>query len=49
MKEVVALLLGEDVADAPGKVLSDLARGDDNGGGARESDEEVTLQSSSPI
>jgi len=47
MKEVVALLLGEDIAEAPGKVLSDLARGDDNGGG-RESDEEVPLQSTSP-
>ncbi|CAJ2664308.1 unnamed protein product [Trifolium pratense] len=49
MKEVVALLLGEDVADAPGKVLSDLARGDDNGGGGGESDEEAPLQSNSPI
>ncbi|GAU35796.1 hypothetical protein TSUD_155710 [Trifolium subterraneum] len=49
MKEVVALLLGEDVADAPGKVLSDLARGDDNGGGGGELDEEAPLQSSSPI
>jgi hypothetical protein len=49
MKEVVALLLGEDIAEAPGKVLSDLARGDDNGGGGgRESDEEVPLQSTSP-
>ncbi|XP_058763067.1 L-type lectin-domain containing receptor kinase S.1-like [Vicia villosa] len=50
MKEVVAFLLGEDVAEAPGKVLSDLANGDDNdGGGGGESNEEAPLHSSSPI
>lgn len=43
MKEVVALLLGEDIADAPGKVLSDLTRGDDGDGG--ESEEAAPLQS----
>ncbi|CAI8609864.1 unnamed protein product [Vicia faba] len=50
MKEVVAFLLGEDVAEVPRKVLSDLAHGDDNSGvGGRESTEEAPLHSSSPI
>lgn len=48
MKEIVALLHGQDVAEAPVKLLSDLALGDDNGGGA-ESNEEAPLYSSSPI
>ncbi|XP_004515870.1 L-type lectin-domain containing receptor kinase S.1-like [Cicer arietinum] len=49
MKEVVALLLGEDVAEVPGNVLSDLARGDGNGGVGGESEEELPLQSNSPV
>ncbi|XP_004515871.1 L-type lectin-domain containing receptor kinase S.1-like [Cicer arietinum] len=50
MKEVVALLLGKDVAEVPGNVLSDLARGDGNGGGGGgESEEELPLQSNSPV
>ncbi|KAG4932636.1 L-type lectin-domain containing receptor kinase S.1 [Glycine soja] len=42
MKEVVALLLGEDPPEAPGKVLSDLVRG------GEDSDEAAPLQPSPP-
>ncbi|KAK7389122.1 hypothetical protein VNO78_23954 [Psophocarpus tetragonolobus] len=46
MKEVVALLLGEDPPEAPGKVLSDLVRG----GGAHDLDEPPhSPPSSAPI
>ncbi|KAK7330538.1 hypothetical protein VNO77_24733 [Canavalia gladiata] len=44
MKEVVALLLGEDLPEAPGKVLSDLVHGDDDSAAARELDEAAPLQ-----
>ncbi|KAK7265639.1 hypothetical protein RJT34_33261 [Clitoria ternatea] len=46
MKEVVALLLGEDLPEAPGKVLSDLVRG---GGDDGELGEEAPLQSLPPV
>ncbi|KHN34352.1 L-type lectin-domain containing receptor kinase S.1 [Glycine soja] len=42
MKEVVALLLGEDPQEAPGKVLSDLVRG------GKDMDETAPLQPSPP-
>ncbi|XP_061364877.1 L-type lectin-domain containing receptor kinase S.1 [Gastrolobium bilobum] len=48
IKEVVALLLGEEVAEHPGKVLSDLARGEDEGG-AGEFDEAAPLQTTTRV
>ena len=54
MKEVVAVLVGEDVAEAPEKVLSDLARGDGGGGGVDGGgdgveEEEAALQAILPV
>ncbi|XP_058763054.1 L-type lectin-domain containing receptor kinase S.1-like [Vicia villosa] len=50
MKEVVAFLLGEDVAEARRKALSDLAQGDDKyGWGGGELIEEAPSHSSSPF
>lgn len=51
MKEVVALLRGEDIPEAPGKVLSELARGDGSGGAGDHGqvEEEVPLQDTSRV
>ncbi|KAL1333866.1 hypothetical protein HN51_062744 [Arachis hypogaea] len=46
MKEVVAVLVGDNVAEEPGKVLSDLVRGD--GGGPEKEEETTALQGNLP-
>ncbi|MED6111774.1 L-type lectin-domain containing receptor kinase S.1 [Stylosanthes scabra] len=47
MKEVVAVLIGDNVSEEPGKVLTDLARG--NGGGSGEEEETTALRDNLPV
>ncbi|XP_027331722.1 L-type lectin-domain containing receptor kinase S.1 [Abrus precatorius] len=49
MKEVVALLLGEDLPEAPRKVLSDLVRDGDDTPGGGDLDEAAPLQPSTLV